>query len=116
MKRGTKKLHTKKTPWDSVRAKLKVRFERAGITRCEICGADNFLGFAHCVKRRKLRADAEVGSPEHIETVVLLCNEPCHLRIERMQPEEMSTAVMALIAKRKVQPNRRKNASNSETN
>lgn len=102
MKRsGIKK---KKTEWDSVRAKLKVRFEKAGITRCEKCRADNFLGFAHAVKRRFLSRYAEIGSPEHIETVALLCN-PCHDIIElRMSHEEMKAEIMRIISARKQQP------------
>lgn len=94
----------KPTPWDTVRAKLKLRFATVGITRCEECGTDNFLGFAHAVKRWDLKKDAEIGAPEHIKTVVLLCNEPCHLRVERMPHEEMKNEVMRIINARRIQP------------
>jgi hypothetical protein len=59
MKRGTKRLKAgKKTrAWDAVRAWLKPRFEKRGITQCEFgfilhdCWKDNGLSFAHSHKR-----------------------------------------------------------------
>lgn len=48
----------KTAEWDRVRAKLKPRFARAGIVRCEVmlpgCWRDNGLGFAHSKKRRNV--------------------------------------------------------------
>lgn len=94
----------KKTEWDTVRAKLKIRFERIGITYCEKCGGKFALGFAHAVKRRKLSKFAQIGAPDHIETVTLLCN-PCHDGIELgKSPEHMLQAVMSIIHARKEQP------------
>ena len=95
----------KKTEWDKVRAKLKPRFEKAGIICCELrykgCARDNFLGFAHGVKRRYLSKFAEIGSVDHIETVILSCNL-CHDVIEGAS--DMSSIVLEIIQKRRIQP------------
>lgn len=84
--------------WDSERAKLKPKFEAAGITTCEIryagCWNDNYLGFAHDAKRRK--------NPK-LSKVVLGCN-PCHDILENMGPERMKAEVDRIIAKRPAQP------------
>lgn len=66
--------------WDSDRAKLKVVFERAGITRCELqissdCKRDDFLGFCHSKKRRFVLTQADR------EEVCLGC-VVCHDAIE----------------------------------
>lgn len=76
MPRGTKRLGPgKKTnEWATVRRELKVEFERLGVTRCQICLADNALGFAHCRKRRELLE----GEIYHC---ALLCNR-CHDELE----------------------------------
>lgn len=46
-----------------------------GITRCEVCGTDNYLSFAHRLKRRDITTD------EELRTVALLCITD-HERIE----------------------------------
>lgn len=58
----------KTAQWDAARAKIKRKFEAAGITRCEVCGSDQFLGFAHRKKRRFIPKD----DPE-LFVVALLC-------------------------------------------
>ena len=104
----------KKTEWDKVRAKLKPRFEKAGIICCELryegCARDNFLGFAHALKRRHLDSHRffsnnliEVGDPRHMETTILACNF-CHDRLERLLEEQMKLEVMKIIQKRRIQP------------
>lgn len=76
--------------WEAARKKLKVRFERSGVTRCEKCGSGFALSFAH----RKKRAD--VTTPEELETVALLCCV-CHDGIEKLSHEEMFAAVDEII-------------------
>lgn len=62
--------------WNIVRKELKIRFEKAGITSCELrlpgCLKDNFLGFAHTTKRRDVK---------DLKKVVLACQN-CHEKIE----------------------------------
>lgn len=103
IKRG-RRLRTKETEWDRVRATLKPRFEAAGITRCERCGSGFCLSFAHSVKRRFLQKDAELGAPEHIETVILAC-QVCHDELDlKMSHTEMRETVMRTISQRRKQP------------
>lgn len=99
MKRAGKKTKA----WDAERAKLKVRFEAVGITTCELrgrlnheCTWDNYLGFAHAAKRRKL-------APEDLGHVILIDNN-AHDIIERLPPEEMKRTVDETIAAREIQP------------
>ncbi|HSE35658.1 MAG TPA: hypothetical protein VLG74_00055 [Blastocatellia bacterium] len=91
--------------WDSARATIKRRFEKAGITTCELrgsekvphdCGNDNFLGFAHDAKRRKLAAS-------DLYRVILICHF-VHDIIEVWPPEKMKAIVNETIENRKVQP------------
>lgn len=86
--------------WEACRRKLKVLFERAGITTCEMrrarCCYDNFLGFAHLHKRRNV-------PPEELETVVLLCVE-CHRKVETLPEAVMAKKLADIIAARPVQP------------
>lgn len=80
--------------WSNIRRQLKRDFERQGITRCEMCGSDWALGFAHRVKRRFLVTDAEK------RTVALLC-QPCHARCdEQMSHAEMFQTISRVIEKR----------------
>lgn len=76
--------------WTNARRKLKVQFERMGVTRCEICNTAFPLGFAHRLKRRFITDEAE------LMTVALLCN-PCHERIEHSGHENMYEAVSRII-------------------
>ncbi len=107
MQRGTKRLGPgKKTKaWATARASIKRRFEKVGITTCELrgsekvpheCGNDNYLGFAHDAKRRKLTA-------EDLYRVILICNF-AHDIIEVWQPEKMKAIVNDTIQSRKVKP------------
>lgn len=86
--------------WSEERAKLKRRFEAVGIVTCELfyagCAFDDYLGFAHAKKRRKL-------TREDLGVVILACNF-CHDQIEGLAPESMESIVMSTIADRKRQP------------
>lgn len=94
LKRKTplKRTGTKTRAWESLRRILKREFAAKGVTRCEMCGTDNYLSFAHAQKRRKLN---EAG----LRVVALLCLR-CHDRIEVLPAAEMETEVTTLITKR----------------
>jgi hypothetical protein len=79
--------------WNRVRAKLKQRFESAGIVRCEICNGNFGLSFAHSKKRRLIVSD------EELEEVALLC-QPCHEKIEFSGHENMYESIMEIINRR----------------
>jgi hypothetical protein len=85
--------------WEEALAELKVRFQIAGVTECELrwegCWRNNALSFAHSKKRRK------VSSPEELRECILAC-VPCHNRLEYGQ--NMYDIVRRVIASRKVQP------------
>lgn len=83
----------KTAAWDRVRAKLKKQFFDLGIVRCEQCGTDSFLSFAHRLKRRFITDEAE------LMTVALLC-VPCHQVIEHSGHESMYEAVSRIIDNR----------------
>jgi len=53
------------------------------IMRCELCGADNFLSFAHRQKRINYHTVEELSNPREF---VLLC-VPCHQKIEYNKKE-----------------------------
>lgn len=59
--------------------KLKELFADKGITRCELCGSDNYLSFAHRHKRIWYRGYPELLSD--FNQVLLLC-VPCHEKME----------------------------------
>lgn len=86
--------------WERRRAKLKIRFERVGITRCEFgyngCWHNNGLSFAHTDKRRFLKGD-------QLDVVALACAS-CHPVLEIMQREKMRAEVERVIANRICQP------------
>lgn len=63
---------------------LKKEFEARNITRCERCGGDFGLAFAHRVKRRFITDTLE------LHTVALLC-QPCHHWAEYGTREEPGT-------------------------
>lgn len=97
-------LGTRGRVWKETRKGLKAEFLAAGIVTCEFrfegCTGEHALSFAHCVKRRFIKRDAELGSPEHISTVGLACLT-CHDRLDlRMSHAEMREAVMGVIANR----------------
>ena len=57
---------------------LKKYFYDNDITRCEMCGSDQWLTFAHRKKRRHYQTVEELSDPNE---VLLLCI-CCHQRIE----------------------------------
>jgi hypothetical protein len=83
--------------WEKTRAKLKVVFEAAGITTCEVgaeqCCVDNLLGFMHRLKRRNITTQQE------LETVALGCWN-CHSILERMPERRMFDVITQIIADR----------------
>lgn len=82
--------------WNKIRAELKKRFLSVGITRCEMCGKDNMLSFAHRKKRRFCDED-------ELHVCALLCN-PCHDKLEALPHDQMYYAVNRIIKSRKVHP------------
>jgi len=87
--------------WNQIRRVLKVRFQAVGIIRCELgyrpfCVRDNFLGFAHCKKRRNC-------SEADLWIAVLACSA-CHDCIEILPESEMGAEVLEVIAAREKQP------------
>jgi len=84
--------------WIATRRRLKVQYEAAGITSCELgyegCWHTGALGFAHGRKRRHLKAG-------ELETLVCLLCGPCHDKIEHLGPDEMLRIVQNVIANRK---------------
>lgn len=94
MKRGKPLRRVSKNNWwERLRPKLKIEFARAFITRCEICGTDNMLGFAHSKKRRC------IATREQQQEVILICH-PDHDRIEVMHHAMMAGVVRGIIANR----------------
>ena len=87
--------------WERRRAKLKVRFERVGITYCEFgydgCSGESALSFAHPDKRRFLSGD-------QLDVVALACIFNCHKKLELMPRDKMKTEVMRVIEGRTCQP------------
>lgn len=79
--------------WNRVRVKLKQKFERLGITRCELCFGTFGLSFAHSRKRRFIQTD------EDWEEVALLC-QPCHEKIEFSGHEAMYDEIRRIIGER----------------
>ena len=81
--------------WNTVRQKLKVEFERQGITRCEECNAAYPRSFSHRYKRRFITTDAE------LRTVALLCI-PCHEKYEFAGHEKMFEGINRIIERRAI--------------
>jgi hypothetical protein len=97
-KRKALKRRGKKTDaWAATRKLLIPRFEAAGVTQCEAqwpgCLKNNFLSFAHRMKRRFIKTQ------EELETVCLLCQN-CHDRIE--YDPNMYEIITGVIARRKM--------------
>ena len=76
--------------WNTVRRKLMEKFQRMGITRCELCSGVFGLSFAHSKKRRFIQTD------EDWNEVALLCQK-CHERIEFSGHEEMYKSITDII-------------------
>jgi hypothetical protein len=96
-----KQVGKKGKEWQACRAKLKVAFQRAGITTCELlfpgCWHDNGLGFAHTKKRRNITTE------EGLREVALACNR-CHDIVEAFSEDIMCYYIRNVIAARKTQP------------
>lgn len=92
-----KKLGKRGLQWQRIRKELKERFRKAGITRCEICGSNFALGFAH----RKKRAYCD---EEELYKVALLCNDPCHREADSHGAQHMFDTINAIIKGRAIQP------------
>lgn len=84
--------------WEKERRKLKIQFERNGITSCELryegCWGDRALGFLHLRKRRHLK-------PEELSIVVLGCN-PCHDKVEILPECQMYEILSGVIESREL--------------
>jgi len=84
--------------WARVRRGLVPRFERVGITSCEIhfpqCWRNDCLSFAHTKKRRFVT---------DLTRVVLAC-AACHTAVEGMSHEEMERVLEKIISERTMQP------------
>jgi hypothetical protein len=79
--------------WPKLRAKLKVEFERVGLTRCEACSGEFALSFAHAEKRRF------ITTPEQQQEVALLCHDH-HAILERLPHAKMAEQIRLIIANR----------------
>lgn len=87
--------------WARVRAKLKVRFQLNGITRCEAtfphqCWHTSGLSFGHSKKRADI-----VGN--EIEECALLC-PTAHEHVEALGKKEMHSVILGIIANRERRP------------
>lgn len=60
---------------------LKYIYNDYGITRCELCGTDNMLSFAHKEKREWYRKEDRIPLLSSFQHTLLLCI-PCHETIE----------------------------------
>lgn len=92
-----------KSNWPRERARQKIRFEKMGITTCELrlpgCWHDTALGFAHLDKRRFLK-------PEELSQVALLCSPVCHAYVERLPRPEMRKIIQGIIDRREMLQNK----------
>ena len=95
-KKGMKRVGKKTREWDSIRKELKERFEKVGLTRCELCGSDWSLGFAHRKPRRYCDHD-------ELYKTALLCQEH-HQECDAKGHEIMFLTINTIIENRKVQP------------
>lgn len=79
--------------WNKYRAELKKEFAARGIVRCEICGTDFGLSFAHSKKRK------DIYTEQDWKECALLCI-PDHEVFERMPPPEMTVGIREIINRR----------------
>lgn len=91
------RLGKKGKAWETERRRLKIKFERMGVTECEAdfmhdCWVDNGLSFAHSKKRADIRG-------EELSEVALLC-PTAHKHVESLPKEEMCNIIRRIIAKR----------------
>lgn len=91
-----KTMGKKTTEWKDFRTQLKEKFEKWGITECELklegCWKANALGFAHIDKRVNLR-------PDELTSVVLACNV-CHQKVEYLPHKQMREIIQKTIDSR----------------
>ncbi len=91
------RLGRKGKEWEATRARLKVRFKRAGIVTCEVrgenCWGANALTFCHTRKRRNIVTTSQ------LEEVCLGCIE-CHNALELLPEAEMGRKIKAIIDSR----------------
>lgn len=90
-----RKMGARGREWEACRKRLKVRFERAGITRCENCNDAFALGFAHRLPRR------DIATPEELERVALLCQR-CHATVDLGSRDDTTARIDEIIARREV--------------
>ena|ERR1051326_7363702 len=90
----------KKQSWDTIRRRLKKQFGEFGITTCElqnkldhICTYNNYLSFAHGLKRRHLKGN-------ELETLTILICINAHQIIEAWPEKEMELLVRKTIKER----------------
>lgn len=99
MKRTPLRRVSKKNWWHKLLPKLKVAFARVGITICERrdknCARDNFLGFAHSVRRRFITTEA-------LRSECIVCCQFCHETLDSLPHEETARIVREIIAARPV--------------
>lgn len=85
--------------WRAAWRELKPRFERAGITRCEIrgpgCLGTQFLTPMHSLKRRN------ANTPELLREICIAC-VACHSAVELLHEPQMASLVRGVIAGREV--------------
>lgn len=94
MKRGKPLRRVSKNNWwERLRPKLKVEFVRSGIVRCEVCGGEFSLGFAHAEKRRF------ITTRQQQQEVALLCHDH-HGILERMKHALMAAHIRIIIDNR----------------
>lgn len=89
--------------WQGARKQLKLFFENATIMECELkyenCTKDDFLTWAHSLKRRYI--DRNSGRGDQLLECILACQN-CHQRIEFLPKEQMEQIVLEIIKNRKV--------------
>lgn len=86
--------------WEDGRVILKKKFAAWGITQCEIrlegCLRDNFLGFAHVVRRVAIGTE-NIADPS---LVVLACQQ-CHQTVDNEMPHKDSEKLLRGIVSRR---------------
>lgn len=96
-KNGINTVGRRTKTWLKIRRQLSMTFAERGITSCELhyegCWRERALGWAHGRKRRNLKGD-------ELATLVILACNPCHDKIEYLEPSEMLRIVQEVIEKR----------------
>lgn len=90
-----KRTGKKTLAWESTRRKLVRAFANAGIIRCELCGTDFGLGFAHSLPRRC------IVTKEQMEEVALLCTEHHRAADSQGHAHQLGT-IRTIIARREI--------------